>query len=89
MTWVKTRESVRRAWAKLTPEQREKRRAAIRAGIARRHEPPSPEEQAHIARLGRRRALRELVEEESGPRCGACGLLEPHECMDRVEVIGP
>jgi hypothetical protein len=70
----------------LTEEQRQKHREAIRRGIARRFEPVSPEEQQRRDRLGRRRALRNLLEQDAGPRCGVCGLLEPHTCLDEVEV---
>jgi hypothetical protein len=49
-------------------------------------------------RSRRRQAIREGIarrvvpaspDVHAGDRCGVCGLLQPHECMDAVEVIGP
>ncbi|HKO84468.1 MAG TPA: hypothetical protein VJ140_07860, partial [Actinomycetota bacterium] len=41
---------------------------------------------ARQARLARRRKLRNLDVDTAGPRCGVCGLLEPHECLDGAMV---
>jgi hypothetical protein len=81
--------SVRNSWSEMSPQDREERRQAIRAGIARRFDPVTPEGQAYRARLARRRWLRNLVEQDAGDRCRVCGLLQPHECLDQVEVRQP
>jgi hypothetical protein len=41
--------------------------------------------EAAAVRLARRRALRDLDWQQVS-RCGVCGLAEPHECLDAVEV---
>lgn len=87
MNWAKRREGMRRAWARMTPEQRAARGEAIRAGLARRQDVLGPEEQAYLERLARRRQLRDLGEADAGARCGVCGLLQPHECLDGAQVV--
>lgn len=52
----------------------------------------SPEhELARRRSIKRARARRNYREEfdEPGVRCAVCGLLEPHECLDTVEVRQP
>lgn len=65
-------------------------RQAVRDRLATRFAPLTPEhlEQRRL-RLKRRRALRDVEHEQAGPRCGVCGLLEPHVCLDGVEVVQP